>query len=68
LIHVVREAAIQRLIGNDECCSSCHSEDKFGAGMCEMDADELGKNRFARVCCKTYEHFLEWQKSKEGVK
>lgn len=56
----VSEEAVIRLIGDafgGLHCTSCHEDAAMGYPMVEID---LGKGRYAEVCCYVHEDYLEW--------
>ena len=64
----VSEAAIIRLIGPkyyDGHCISCHEDRDDGYPMSELD---LGKDRYAEVCCSVFNAFKAWQQEKGNKK
>lgn len=57
----VSENAIQKLIKHPYCCNSCHDDaDDYGYDLIELTPEELGKNRWAEVCCEVANMFKEW--------
>jgi len=60
----VREDVIVRLIGPyfKGHCESCHQDEAMGYDMCFLD---LGKGRYAEVCCRVAEAFEEWLQDKK---
>lgn len=54
----VSEKAICKLIKNDECCPSCHTDDE--EGYRSLEEIELGKGRIACVCCAVRLNYEKW--------
>ncbi len=60
----VKEKAVIRLIGNYFCghCESCHED--ADCGYDDLMTLELGKGRYAEVCCRVQDAFLRWMRDK----
>jgi len=64
-IRYIPEKAIIRLIGPyyKGCCPTCHDDEMMGYDLCEL---ELGKNRYAYVCCEVAIAFRKWYEDKHS--
>jgi len=68
----VPEEAIRRLVKrNGHCCDSCHddAEQYEAENMYQLRELELGKDRWAEVCCSVgiaYDDWIKRRRAKEG--
>jgi hypothetical protein len=63
----ISEKVIIRLVGSyyKGCCASCH-DDRIELGYHMIDI-ELGKGRWAEVCCYVYDAYKKWLENNNPV-